>query len=48
MSAPTKHSVLIIDDDEQIRDLLRDLLAVDHNCDLAGSAEDALQLLMAK
>ena len=46
--AKTKHSVLIIDDDEQIRDLLDDLLALDHHCDLASSAEDAMQMLQAK
>jgi diguanylate cyclase (GGDEF)-like protein len=41
-------SILIIDDDEQIRELLSDLLAGGHRCVLASSAEDAMQMLKAQ
>jgi diguanylate cyclase (GGDEF)-like protein len=47
MSAAEKQrpSILIIDDDEPIRELLSDLLAEGHRCVMAGSAEEALQIL---
>lgn len=37
--------ILIIDDDDQIRDLLRDLLADQYRCVMASSAEEAMQVL---
>src|SRR5713101_7161220 len=40
-----KPNILIIDDDEQIRNLLRDLLGPDNDCTTVGSAEDALAIL---
>jgi diguanylate cyclase (GGDEF)-like protein len=40
--------ILIIDDDEQVRSLLQEVLIVDFNCEAAGSAEEALMLLEAK
>src|SRR5258708_15618531 len=40
-----KRAILIIDDDEQIRALLRDLLRPNHNCTTVGSAEEALAIL---
>jgi DNA-binding NtrC family response regulator len=38
-------AILIIDDDEQVRNLLREILSDAHDCVVAGSAEDALALL---
>ncbi len=38
-------AILIIDDDEQVRNLLREILSDGNDCALAGSAEDALALL---
>lgn len=40
-----KPAILIIDDDEQIRALLRDLLSPNHHCTTVGSAEEALAIL---
>jgi diguanylate cyclase (GGDEF)-like protein len=40
-----KPNVLIIDDDEQIRNLLKDLLSPTINCATVGSAEEALTIL---
>ncbi|HEY5074028.1 MAG TPA: response regulator [Pyrinomonadaceae bacterium] len=40
-----KPTILIIDDDEQIRRLLKDLLGPNADCTTVGSAEDALALL---
>jgi diguanylate cyclase (GGDEF)-like protein len=40
-----KSAILIIDDDEQIRSLLNDLLSPNANCTTVGSAEDALAIL---
>lgn len=37
-----KARILIIDDEQQIRELLRDLLCEEYNCQEAASAEDAL------
>lgn len=37
--------VLIVDDDEQIRNLLRELLCADHKCVVAGSVDEALAIL---
>lgn len=41
-------AILIIDDDEQVRSLLREILSDGNDCVLAGSAEDALALLSTK
>src|SRR5260370_8267485 len=38
-------AILIIDDDEQVRNLLKEILSEGNDCALAGSAEDALALL---
>ena len=40
-----KPAILIIDDDEQIRGLLRDLLSPNHHCTAVDSAEEALAIL---
>jgi diguanylate cyclase (GGDEF)-like protein len=40
-----KPRILIIDDDEQIRSLLQELLGPNNDCTTAGSAEEALALL---
>jgi diguanylate cyclase (GGDEF)-like protein len=40
-----KPAILIIDDDEQIRSLLKDLLSPNADCTTVGSAEDALAIL---
>lgn len=40
-----KHRVLIIDDEEQIRNLLIDVLGSTYQCSAAGSAEEALAAL---
>ena len=40
-----KPAILIIDDELQIRDLLRDLLSPTHDCTTVGSAESALAIL---
>src|SRR5260370_10612116 len=43
---PTTHpKILIIDDDEQIRNLLKDLLQAEYRCIVAESAEEALNVL---
>jgi len=41
-------AILIIDDDEQVRNLLKEILSDGHECVLAGSAEEALALLSTK
>jgi diguanylate cyclase (GGDEF)-like protein len=38
-------AILIIDDDEQVQSLLKEILRDEHDCAVAGSAEDALALL---
>ena len=38
-------AILIIDDEEQIRNLLKDLLSPENDCTTVGSAEDALAIL---
>jgi diguanylate cyclase (GGDEF)-like protein len=43
-----RSSILIIDDDKQVRELLGNLLAEGHSCVMADSAEDALQMLKEK
>lgn len=43
-----KAAILIVDDDEQIRKLLTQVLQSDHDCTIAGSAEEALEILDAK
>ncbi len=40
-----KSNILIIDDDEQIRRLLKDLLSPDHDCTTVESAEGALAIM---
>jgi diguanylate cyclase (GGDEF)-like protein len=40
-----KPAILIIDDDEQIRSLLNDLLSAENDCTTVGSAEEALAVL---
>lgn len=40
-----RSAILIIDDDEQIRSLLSELLSTDHDCATVNSAEDALALM---
>lgn len=45
MNAPGAASILIIDDEQQIRSLLYKLLSVDHDCVVADSAEGALNVL---
>jgi diguanylate cyclase (GGDEF)-like protein len=40
-----KPTILIIDDDEQIRSLLKDVLSPNADCTTVGSAEDALAIL---
>ena len=40
--------ILIVDDDDVIRDTLCELLASDHYCQTASTAEDALQKLEAR
>src|SRR6266446_10268717 len=40
-----KAAILIIDDDEQIRSLLKDLLSPNHDCTSVGSGEEALAIL---
>src|SRR6266852_6760559 len=40
-----KPNVLIIDDDEQVRSLLKDLLSPQNECTTVGSAEGALAIL---
>jgi diguanylate cyclase (GGDEF)-like protein len=40
-----KSTILIIDDDEQIRGLLKELLSLEHECVDVGSAEEALSIL---
>jgi len=40
--------ILVVDDDDVIRDTLCELLAVDHNCEQAKTAEDALRKLEAQ
>ena len=40
--------ILVVDDDDVIRDTLCELLAVDHNCEQANTAEEALRKLEAQ
>lgn len=40
-----QRQILIVDDDEQIRNLLTDILAPNHRCVVADSAEEALRFL---
>ena len=39
--------ILVVDDDDVIRDTLCELLSLEHSCDVAGTAEDALAKLQA-
>jgi len=43
--AEKRPTILIIDDDEQIRNLLNELLGTKHACTTVGSAEEALAIL---
>ena len=45
LKTPAKPNILIIDDDEQIRNLLKDLLSPKNECVTVASAEDALKVL---
>src|SRR5829696_4060633 len=45
VAIPQKPTVLIIDDEEQIRNLLIDVLGSTYQCSAAGSAEEALTAL---
>jgi len=47
-SKKAQPAILIIDDDEQVRNLLREILRNGHDCAVAGSAEDALALLKSE
>jgi putative nucleotidyltransferase with HDIG domain len=38
-------SILIVDDEREIAEILSDLLSAEHDCETAGSAEEALQRL---
>ncbi len=40
--------ILVVDDDDVIRDTLCELLTVDHNCEQANTAEEALRKLEAQ
>ena len=40
--------ILVVDDDDVIRDTLCELLASDHQCQVASTAEEALQKLEAQ
>ena len=44
-SLTTKPQILIVDDDEQVRQLLKAYLQEENDCRDVGSAEDALSLL---
>ena len=41
-------AILVVDDDDTIRDTLYDLLSEDHHCHTAETAEEALKLLDAE
>src|SRR5229473_2767469 len=43
--AQIRPAILIIDDDEQVRNLLKEILSDGNDCASAGSAEDALAML---
>src|SRR5258707_1639374 len=43
--AKQRPAILIIDDDEQVRNLLKEILSDGNDCASAGSAEDALTML---
>jgi PleD family two-component response regulator len=45
---PIMADILVVDDDDVIRDTLCELLAVDHNCEQAKTAEEALRKLEAQ
>jgi diguanylate cyclase (GGDEF)-like protein len=45
--ATERPNILLIDDDEQIRNLLKELLCAEYHCVTAGSAEEALAVLKA-
>jgi len=40
--------ILVVDDDDVIRDTLCELLAADHRCQVASTAEEALQKLASQ
>src|SRR5712664_3023901 len=41
-------SILIVDDEREIAEILSDLLSAKHDCETAGSAEEALARLRAR
>ena len=45
MSGDLKSQILIVDDELEITEILRDLLSLEHDCQTVGSAEDALACL---
>ena len=40
--------ILVVDDDDVIRDTLCELLSLEHSCEMTGTAEDALAKLQAR
>jgi len=48
MSGDVRSQILIVDDEAEITAILSDLFAVEYDCTLAGSAEEALGLLAVK
>ena len=40
--------ILVVDDDDVIRDTLCELLSLEHSCEMAGTAEDALAKFQAR
>lgn len=44
-NSPTRPVILIIDDDEQIQNLMRELFCGDNECVVAGSFNEALATL---
>ena len=47
MSTSVKSRILIVDDEQEITAILSDLFAGEHYCMTAGSAEEALERLLA-
>lgn len=43
----TRPRILVVDDEQPVRELLVEILGGDHECDSAGSAETALQMIAA-
>src|SRR5438046_1227947 len=45
MAGDARHTILIVDDEHEITEILSDLLSPDYDCTTCGSAEEALQFL---